>query len=123
MLEVHHKNLGAIAVLRLRGQFVNGETEILHEILNSLARVSTVILDLERVTTIDAHGLGVMLEFREQAEARQIRFELTKVSRLVGNVLKLARLDTVFQISSRLEYMPTAPRHTSMPGRVLASCA
>jgi anti-anti-sigma factor len=123
MLEVHHKNLGAIAVLRLRGQFVNGETEILHEILNSLARVSTVILDLERVTTIDAHGLGVMLEFREQAEARQIRFELTKVSRLVGNVLKLARLDTVFPVRSKVAYLPSPSGERRAPATVLASCA
>jgi anti-anti-sigma factor len=123
MLEVHHKNLGAVAVLRLRGQFVNGETEILHEILNSLARVSTVILDLERVTTIDAHGLGVMLEFREQAEARQIRFELTKASRLVENVLKMARLDTVFSVRSKVAYLPSPSGERRAPATVLASCA
>jgi len=123
MLEVHHKNLGAVAVLRLRGQFVNGETEILHEILNSLGRVSTVILDLERVTTIDAHGLGVMLEFRQRAEARQIRFELTKVSRLVENVLKLARLDTVLPVRSKVAYLPSASGERRSSATVLASCA
>jgi len=123
MLEVRHKNLGAVAVLRLRGQFVNGETEILRETLNSIAGVRTVVLDFERVTTIDAHGLGVMLDFREQAERRNTRIELANVSRLVANVLKMARLDSVFQISSRLEYTPTASRHKPMAGRVLASCA
>jgi anti-anti-sigma factor len=123
MLEVHYKNLGAVAVLRLRGQFVNGETEILHEILNSLSRVSTVILDLEHVTTIDAHGLGVMLEFREQAEALQIRFLLTKVPRLVGAVLKLARLDSVLPVRSKVAYLPSASPERRAPATVLASWA
>ena len=123
MLEVHTKSQGHVAVLRLRGQFVNGETEILQETLNSVSDVSTVIFDFEQVTRIDAHGLGVMLEFREQAEARRIRFELTKVSRLVGNVLKLARLDTVFPVRSRVAYLRSASRERRATANLLASCA
>ena len=122
-MEVHAKRLGTVAVLRLQGQFVSGETEILHETLNLGSGVSTVILDFQGVTTIDAHGLGVMLELREQAEARQIRFELTKVSRLVANVMKLARLDTLFPVRSRVAYLPRASRERRMPATMLASCA
>jgi anti-anti-sigma factor len=123
MLEVHAKSLGNVAVLRLRGQFVNGETEILKQTLNFVSGVTTVVLDFERVTTVDARGLGVLLELREQAEAKRICVELTKVSRLVGNVLKLARLDTVFPIRSRVEYLASAPRQRRAPATVLASCA
>ena len=123
MLKVHAKNLGSIAVLRLQGQLVNGETEILQQMLNSVSGVSSVVLDFARVTTIDARGLGVMLELREQAEAKGMSFELTNVSRLVGNVLKLARLDTVFQIRSRVEYFPGVAGRRRAPATALASCA
>jgi len=67
MLKVHAKNLGTVAVLCLQGRIVKGETEMLRKALHSLSEVSAVILDLARVTTVDAGGLGVMLELSEQA--------------------------------------------------------
>ena len=115
MLKVHTTRLETVAVLRLQGQFTNGETEILHELLDFVRDLNAVVLDFERVTTIDAHGLGVLLELREQAENRQIRFRLTNVSRLVGNVLRLARLDSVFQIQSRIEFVPKLSHRRRAP--------
>lgn len=123
MLKVHAKNLGTIAVLRLQGQLVNGETEILQDMLNSVSGVGSVVLDFARVTTIDARGLGVMLELREEAEAKGMRLELTHVSRLIGNVLKIARLDTVFQTRSKVEYLPGVSSQRQVPVSALASCA
>ena len=122
MLRVHVKNLENVAVLRLQGQIVNGETEILHQTLDSLSYVSAVVLDLTQVTTVDARGLGVMLELREQAEARGMRFQLMNVSRPIARVLRLARLDTVFQITSRVEFV-SAARGRRIPVPALASCA
>src|SRR6266850_956159 len=98
MLKVHAKNLGTVAILCLEGRIVNGETEMLHNAVHSLSEVSAVILDLARVTTVDARGLGVLLELREHAEARGIRFELMNVTRWVSKVLEISRLDSVFQI-------------------------
>lgn len=123
MLKIHAKNLGTSAVLGLQGQVVNGETEILQNLLNSVSGVGSVVVDFARVTTIDARGLGVMLELREQAEAKGMSFELINVSRLVGNVLKLARLDTVFEIRSRVEYFPGVSHRRQAPVNALASCA
>ncbi len=76
MLKVHAKNLGNVAVLCLQGRIVNGETEILRNALHSVSGVNAVIFDLGRVTTVDARGLGVMLELREQAQNKGLRFEL-----------------------------------------------
>jgi anti-anti-sigma factor len=122
MLKVHAKNLGTVAVLCLQGQIVNGETQNLRNAVHSLAEVSAVILDLARVTTVDARGLGVMLELREQAETKGIRFELMNVTKLVSRVLEVTRLDSVFQITSGVEFFPAVSR-----GRrasvTLASCA
>jgi len=78
MLNVHSKNFGTVVVLCLQGQIVTGETEILRDAVQSVSEVSAVILDLARVTTIDAGGLGVMLQLREQAESKGIRFRTHK---------------------------------------------
>jgi anti-anti-sigma factor len=130
MLKVHAKNLGTVAVLCLEGRIVNGETETLREAVQSQAvvsGVSAVILDLARVTTVDAGGLGVMLELRAQAEAKGIRFELMNITKWVGRVLEVSRLDSVFQITSGVEFFPTVSRNRrasfGVPGAGLASCA
>src|ERR1700704_193471 len=123
MLKVHAKDLGTVAVLCLQGQIVNGETEILREAVHSFSGVSAVILDLARVTTVDARGLGVMLELRAQAEAKGIRFELMNVTEWVRSVLEITRLDSVFQITSGVEFFPAVSRCQRASLAELASCA
>jgi anti-anti-sigma factor len=122
MLKVHAKNLGAVTVLCLQGQIVNGETEILRDAVHFVSGASAVILDLARVTRIDAGGLGVMLALREQAESKGIRFELMNVTQLVSRVLTVTRLDSVFQITAAVEFFP-APRSGRATVAALASCA
>jgi len=123
MLKVHAKNLGTVAVLCLQGRIVKSETEMLRKTLHSLSEVRAVILDLARVTTIDAGGLGVMLELREQAESKGIRFELMNVSRLVSRVLKVTHLDSVFEVTSGVEFFPAVSRGRQASRPWLASCA
>src|SRR5438552_11681450 len=123
MLKVHAKNLGTVAVLCLQGRIVKGETEILRKTLHSLSEVSAVILDLARVTTVDARGLGVMLELREQAESKGIRFELMNVTKLVSRVLEVTHLDSVFEVTSGVEFFPAVSRGRRASVTAFASCA
>ena len=127
MLKVHAKKLGTVAILCLQGRIVNGETEILRNALQSVSEASAVIIDLARVTTVDARGLGVMLELREQAESKGIRFELMNVTKLVSRVLEVTRLDSVFQITAGVDFFPTASRSRraalAAHGTAFASCA
>ena len=126
MLKVHVKNLETVAVLCLQGQIVNGETEILREAVHSQAvvsGVSVVMLDLARVTTVDARGLGVMLELRERMHTKGIRFELMNVSKPLSRVLEITRLDSVFQITSGVEFFPAVSRDRRAPVAALKSCA
>jgi anti-sigma B factor antagonist len=123
MLKVQANKLGNVGVLSLQGQIVNGETEILRNAVHTLSEVSAVKLDLARVTTVDAAGLGVMLALREQAEARGIRLELMNVTKHVRRVLELTRLDSVFKITSAVEYLPAISHNRSQPVVPLASCA
>jgi len=110
MLKVDSKKLETVAVLNLEGQIVNGETDILRKAVQSLSGASAVVLNLARVTAVDAGGLGVMLELRQQAEAKGIRFELMNVTEWVGRVLEITRLNTVFRITSKLELFPAVSR-------------
>jgi anti-anti-sigma factor len=123
MLKVNAKNMGAVAVLCLQGRIVNGETENLRNAVHSLSEVSVVILDLARVTIVDAHGLGVLLELRQQAEAKGIRFELMNLTTWVSRVLAVSRLDSVFQITSGVEFFPAVSRNRRASVAALASCA
>lgn len=123
MLIVHTKNFGTVAVLSLQGQIVNGQTELLRNAVQSLSEVTAIKLDLARVTTVDAGGLGVMLALREQAESKGIRFELMYVNKRIGMVLELTRLNSVFQITPEVEFFPSVSRSGRVPMARLASCA
>ena len=107
MLKVQARNLGSVAVLRLDGQIVNGETDVLRHAVRALSETSEVKLDLASVTTVDAGGLGAMLELREWTQAKGIRLELMNVTKRIGTLLALTRLDSVFQIAKRAEFLPT----------------
>jgi anti-anti-sigma factor len=115
--------LGTVAVLSLQGQIVNGEMEILRNAVQSLSEVTAVKLDLARVTTVDAGGLGVMLALREQAESNGIRLELMNVTKQVSRLLELTRLDSVFRITAGVEFFPAVSRSRPVAVAPLASCA
>ena len=123
MLKVHTKQLGTVAILCLQGQIVTGETDGLRAAVSALSGVSAVILDFARVSTIDAGGLGVMLGLREQTEAQGIRFALTNIRKGVSMLLAVARLDSVFEITSVVEFFPVVSRARRASAAVLAPCA
>jgi len=123
MLKVHARNLGNVAFLCMHGQIVNGEAETLRKAVYSQSDVSTVVLDLAQVSTVDAGGLGVMLELREQVQAKGISFKIMNVSKLVGQVLEVTRLDSVFEVTSGVEFFPAVSRRRSASAMKLATCA
>jgi anti-sigma B factor antagonist len=106
MLKVHTRNLGNVAVVCLQGRIVNGETSSLREAVDSQLNSSAVVLDLARVSTIDASGLGLMLALRKQAEAKGVGLKLMNVSVFVKRVFEITRLDTVFEVIPRVEPLP-----------------
>lgn len=114
MLNVERKNLGTVSLLSLDGKVVIGETAPLRDVVQTLPPASFVILDLSHVTLVDAHGLGVFLRVREQAQARGMAFELANVSNHLRELFRITRLDSVFKINSAMEFLRFAPRRTSM---------
>jgi anti-anti-sigma factor len=100
MLKVYRQRLGDIAVLRLCGGLLIGQTQDLESAVLNEWGVNTVFLDLASVNRIDARGLGVLLELREYVQARGSDFQLTNVTGPVRRVFEIARLDCVFEIVS-----------------------
>ncbi|MFZ0061129.1 MAG: STAS domain-containing protein [Pyrinomonadaceae bacterium] len=123
MLKVHAKNLEAVTIVTLQGEIVTAQTEMLEGVLQSLSGTNAVILDLARVSRIDAHGLGVLLELREQAQTKGLRFELMNVSKFLRGVLEMTRLDSVFQITSGVEFFPGVAAERRPSITPLRSCA
>jgi anti-sigma B factor antagonist len=110
MLKVHTTNGPNVAVLCVQGRIVRGETEVLRNAVLAQREVSLVVLDLARVSMIDAGGLSLLLELREYTESSGIEFRLKNVTKLVRQVLEITRLDTVFDISMGKD-VPVAPLH------------
>jgi anti-sigma B factor antagonist len=122
MLKVHTRNLGNVAVVCLQGRIVNGETSCLREVVNSQLNDSSVVLDLARVSTIDASGLGLMLALRRQAEAKGVGLKLMNVSTFVKQVFEITRLDTVFEVIPKVEPLPARSQARAAQVR-WAACA
>jgi anti-anti-sigma factor len=120
MLRVHTRNLGDAAVLSLQGRLISGETRTLREAVRAQSNAKAIVLDLGRVTAIDAYGLGLMLELRRLSDTKGVRFKLMNVSKFTSRVFEVTRLDSVFEIIPRVEasVMPAA-----QPRVPYAACA
>ena len=120
MLRVHTRNLGDAAVLCLQGRLISGETRTLREAVRAQANAKTIVLDLGRVTAIDAYGLGLMLELRRLSDSHGVRFKLMNVNTFTSRVFEVTRLDSVFEIIPKVEasVMPMA-----QPRVPIAVCA
>ena len=108
MLNVQRRNLGNVSLLNLDGNVLIGETDSLREIMQTLPSATTVILDLSRVALVDAHGLGVFLQLREQAQSRGMQLQLMNVGNQLRELFRMTRLDSVFPIRSGIEFFSLA---------------
>jgi anti-anti-sigma factor len=93
MLTVTIENLGEVTVLHCVGRMVRGnETAILCSALWQQAR--NLVLDLTRVDVIDAAGIGALVSL----QAAGIYLKLLNPTEQVREVLRLTRLDSIFEI-------------------------
>ena len=115
MLKIHAKRFDAVEVLSLEGLIVTGNTEILRNAMQFASGMSELILDLANVSVVDAHGLGVLLQLREQALAKGIHFELMNVSNSLYKVFEITRLDTVFNMNRSIGFAPAFAYAKQMP--------
>ncbi len=123
MLRIHVQKLGNVAILCVQGGIVIGQTMALADAVNSQTGVNAVVLDLTGVSRVDARGLGVMLELREQTQSKGIDLKLMNVTKFVQEVLDLTRLNTVFRISTEHEVLSTLAKFRSTEVVRIVPCA
>jgi anti-anti-sigma factor len=120
MLNVRTQTLGDVAILCLQGRVVIGETDKLSEAVRSQSNASMLVLDFAQVELIDARGLGVLLELGEFTRSHGTEFRLVNVNKLVQQVLKITRLNSVFETS--LDEKPGAVLSGQLETILHASC-
>ena len=123
MLKIQTRNLGNVAVLSLQGRIVNGETASLRDAVRAQSTDGAVVLDMAGVSMIDASGLGLLLQMRDEFQARGVRLRVTNASRFVRRIFEITRLDSVFEVTSEVDAIPALSR--PRPARVMpfARCA
>ena len=104
MLKVSAEKLGSVTVLHFEGRIVNGDAiKVLCDAVLAQTEACAVVLDLAKVDLVDAGGLGALIDLREWTQARGIELRLTNVTKLVRQVLEIARLDSVFKTDSTID--------------------
>jgi anti-anti-sigma factor len=93
MLTITVENLGEVTTLRCVGRIVRGdETALLCSALRQQAR--NMVLDLSEVEAIDAAGIGALVSL----QAAGIYLKLVNPAAQVRDVLRVTRLDSIFEI-------------------------
>ncbi len=72
-------------------------------LLDAVAAGGPLLVDLSGVDYIDSSGIASLVEAFQAARSRGTRFGLVAVSPAAMRVLRLARLDRVFEIHEDLE--------------------
>lgn len=123
MLEVRTKNFGTVSILCLEGRIVIGATAPLRNALGFPLGITMLVLDFARVSTVDAAGLGVLLELRQETHAKGVGFKLMNLTKRISQLLEITRLNSVFEVTSAAELSGTATfgRRVTIPQ--LAPCA
>lgn len=84
--------------------------------------LTDVVVNLRRVTALDAAGLGALLRLREAVAGRGARLTLAAAPPRVRRVLHLAGLEAIFAIAPGPDAAPAAPWRAAVDGG-LCQCA
>ena len=92
------------SVIMLSGEVdLNKSPDARKVILNNLKKLKHVMVDLSAVDYIDSSGVASLVEGFQYARSNNLEFGLIGVSDAAMNVLRLARLDQVFNIYESLD--------------------
>jgi anti-anti-sigma factor len=98
MLQLSIKRAGNMAVLQCAGRMVAGEGLKTLQKTASAQRAAGLIIDLRKVETVDAAGLGTLLRIRQWCNAQGMSLKLINLNRHVREVLALTALDSVIEL-------------------------
>lgn len=103
-MDIQTEDRPPFKVLCLSGDVdLHSSPEAREAILACLKQKCAVLVDLSAVTYMDSSGVASLVEGYQTAKKQGLKFGLVAVAQPVMNVLKLARLDTVFPIHASFE--------------------
>ena len=90
----------SVAVIRCRGRLIYGQEgrELVRAVRQTLDTNKQIVLQLAGVTQIDSGGVGVLGEAFVAARNREAEIKLADLSPRVAEVLRITRLDGLFDI-------------------------
>jgi anti-sigma B factor antagonist len=96
-MDIELNRIRQVAVVHCRGRlvFADGAERLRTAAAQALLAGQDVVLDLARVTQMDAHGAGVLAELFGLARRERRRLSLTGASDRVRRVLRVTGLDSV----------------------------
>jgi anti-sigma B factor antagonist len=99
-LKVQGEDHGAIATLRLTGEFdMAGELAFESELQSLLAgEPTTVLVDLRSLSFLDSSGLRALIRARTRSRREGWDLALTRAPRAVDRIFKLTRTDRIFRV-------------------------
>jgi anti-sigma B factor antagonist len=95
---------GNLVIVALKGDVdLKYSPDLRKILLDAVAMAGGVVVDMSGVMMIDSSGIASLLEAFQTARKRGKGFVLADVGDSVTRVLKLARLETVFEITDDID--------------------
>ncbi|MCC6131554.1 MAG: STAS domain-containing protein [Acidobacteria bacterium] len=98
---IYREKRGETVILRIQGVVKLGESarqfsDFLEKILNE--DHGPVLLDFEKIDTLDSTGLGELIGYLQRFEERGRKMAIVRPKERIIALLRLTRLDTLFRI-------------------------
>jgi len=103
-VEIKKRNEGGYSIISLVGEVdLHFSPKAREEILKTLKNKENILVDLSEVSYIDSSGIASLVEGYQLSKKSEQSFGLLSVSNAALQVLKLARLDSVFPIYASVD--------------------
>ena len=99
-LSLESRHCGSVYIISCRGRIVSGEESAVLEaaLERGMCEFTRVVLDVSRVDRIDSAGMGLLVRFLWRARNRKGDVRLATPTESITHLLKVTKLDSVFQI-------------------------
>lgn len=104
-IEIQTEDRGGAAIVRPKGDVDLQRSPVLREHLKSVSdrKPSRLVVDLSEVSYMDSSGVATLVEAMQLARRGKYPLVLCCLQDRVKSIFEIARLDTVFQITSDVD--------------------
>jgi anti-sigma B factor antagonist len=94
------RQVGSVTIVDINGRIVLEECVLLRGLLSNLlaAGHNKILINLEGASRVDTAGLAYLISGLVTVRKQQGELKLLNPTKIVRDVIRLARLDTVFEI-------------------------